>query len=118
MLLIANETIRKTHGEKRTSKNERRKTHGEKRTAKSALSKRLNLQYFLFQKPTLNCFSDYVWLKFVTFSTVSDSSVQRGDKTFLRTAFLLPNRVARFFLVQNTKTGKIYQITTNFTQCP
>jgi hypothetical protein len=27
-------------------------------------------------------------------------------------------RVARFFLVQNTKTGKIYQITTNYTKCP
>jgi hypothetical protein len=27
-------------------------------------------------------------------------------------------RFARFFLVQNTKTGKIYQITTNFTKCP
>jgi hypothetical protein len=26
--------------------------------------------------------------------------------------------VARFFLVQNTKTGKIYQITTNCTKCP
>jgi hypothetical protein len=28
------------------------------------------------------------------------------------------HRVARFFLVQNTKTGKIYQITTNYTNCP
>jgi hypothetical protein len=28
------------------------------------------------------------------------------------------SRVARFFLVQNTKTGKIYQITTNYTKCP
>jgi hypothetical protein len=27
-------------------------------------------------------------------------------------------RVARFFLVQNTKTGKIYQISTNYTKCP
>jgi hypothetical protein len=27
------------------------------------------------------------------------------------------NRVARFFLVQNTKTGKIHQITTNYTKC-
>jgi hypothetical protein len=35
MLLIANETIRKTHGEKRTAKNARRKTHGEKRPLKT-----------------------------------------------------------------------------------
>jgi hypothetical protein len=28
------------------------------------------------------------------------------------------SRVARFFLVQNTKTGKIYQITTSYTKCP
>jgi hypothetical protein len=27
-------------------------------------------------------------------------------------------RVARFFLVQNTKTGKKYQITTIYTKCP
>jgi hypothetical protein len=27
-------------------------------------------------------------------------------------------RVARFFFVQNTKTGKIYQISTNYTKCP
>jgi hypothetical protein len=26
--------------------------------------------------------------------------------------------VARFFLLQNTKTGKIYQITSDFTKCP
>jgi hypothetical protein len=34
------------------------------------------------------------------------------------TVSLLLRRVARFFLVQNTKTGKIYQITTNYTKCP
>jgi hypothetical protein len=28
------------------------------------------------------------------------------------------SRVARFFLVQNTKTGKIYQITTKYTKSP
>jgi hypothetical protein len=28
------------------------------------------------------------------------------------------NRVARIFLVQNTKTGKIDQISTNYTKCP
>jgi hypothetical protein len=27
-------------------------------------------------------------------------------------------RVARFFFVQNTKTGKIYQISTDYTNCP
>jgi hypothetical protein len=26
-------------------------------------------------------------------------------------------RVARFFLVQNTKAGKKYQMTTNYTEC-
>jgi hypothetical protein len=31
---------------------------------------------------------------------------------------LVGYRVARFFLVQKTKTGKIYQITTNYTKCP
>jgi hypothetical protein len=30
----------------------------------------------------------------------------------------LAARVARFFFKQNTKTGKIYQITTNYTKCP
>jgi hypothetical protein len=30
----------------------------------------------------------------------------------------LISRVARFFLVQNTKTGKIYQITTNYGKYP
>jgi hypothetical protein len=29
-----------------------------------------------------------------------------------------PARVARFFLIQNTKTEKMYQITTNYTKCP
>jgi hypothetical protein len=32
--------------------------------------------------------------------------------------FAVSARVARFFWVQNTKTEKIYQITTNYTKCP
>jgi hypothetical protein len=31
---------------------------------------------------------------------------------------IVSNRVARFFLALNTKTGKIYQNTTNYTKCP
>jgi hypothetical protein len=33
-------------------------------------------------------------------------------------AFRIGSRVARFFLVQNTKKEKIYQITSNYTKCP
>jgi hypothetical protein len=29
----------------------------------------------------------------------------------------LPSRVARFFLVRDTKTGKMYQINTKYTKC-
>jgi hypothetical protein len=36
------------------------------------------------------------------------AKIDRGEKL----------RVARFFLVLNTKTEKIYQITRNFTKCP
>jgi hypothetical protein len=32
--------------------------------------------------------------------------------------FAVGFRVARFFFVQNTKMGKIYQINTNYTKCP
>jgi hypothetical protein len=39
----------------------------------------------------------------------------RGEKYWKRVE---KSRVARFVFVQNTKTGKNYQITTNYTKCP
>jgi hypothetical protein len=45
---------------------------------------------------------------------------QRGSsfKTFIYISGWSGNRVARFFLVLNTKAGKIYQINMNYTKCP
>jgi hypothetical protein len=71
------------------------------------------------------CFE--IVLKLCVGSLIEEMIKALGLIPFLVIVIVLPkfspdgikhSRVARFFVEQNTKTGKIYQITTKYTKCP